>query len=358
MEPNVNMDFVYGNNRTSGSVAEVLVANRMDPGAIRPFLDTHGRPCITVWNQKSQKHETKQVANATLPYNTWKLFDQAMLRAARPQLKVVGDIRSENLIYGIPNGMRSTVLLHQKITDAGEATLSMDALRQTNKDRPSMDMEGLPLPIVHSDFSFSLREIEVSKDSGAPLDTTMLEQATRKCVEALERLHLGTLAAYSYAGYSAYGLTNYPYRITKTFMIPTNGAWTPRKFIDQTLDALQAMSNVYFNGPYGVWYGPGWSQYFNNDYTPTYGAGSMMKRMMEISDIKWWHKADYLPTYSVVIAQLTPDVVQTVDGMKLSVVEWDQSGGLEKCFKVLGIQVPRLRRNSDGNTGIVHAVAA
>lgn len=352
------LDFII-NGQGHGDVADRLLAANMNHNVLRPWMDKYGRTCITVWNEKLGKEQTIVVnAPSTLMKEQWIMLDEAVLRAARPMLRVWGDLVGAGLTYNVPNGMEVTVIQHQTMTDAGEATLSMDGMRETNRDRSEFGLEGLPLPIVHSDFSFSARQIAVSRRQRLPLDTNMIEQSTRKCVEQIEKLTLGTVLSYSYGGYSVYGMTNYPYRLTKTLTLPTSAGWRPEILVDEVLDIIQSMQDIFFNGPYAVWASPAWTKYLDGDYSATYSGETLRTRLMKIKDIVAWNKADYLSGFTLVVAQLTPDVIQAVTGMKLTTLQWDVAGGMEKKFKVMGIMVPRIRRNSNGNTGLTHAVAA
>lgn len=363
MSVNIGIDFL---NRgvAHGDVADRLLAANMDHNVLRPWINNRGQSCVSVFNGFKEDGKTPKfrtvIANspATLMKNQWQLLDEAVVRAARPMLRVWGDIVGQGLTYNVPNGMSVTVLQHQSMTDAGEAGMSMDALRKTNRDRPQFDIVNLPLPIVHGEFSFSLREIMVSRSQKLPLDTTMLEQVTRKCVEQVERLTLGTAGTYTYGGGTIYGLTNYSPRLTKVLTLPTSPSWEPETLINEVLDMIQSLQDIYFNGPYMVWISPGWTKYLDADYAATYGGKTLRQRLNDIDDLKFVRKADYLNNFQIVVAQATSDVIQAITGMRLQTLQWDSSGGLEKHYKLMGIMVPRLKSNSNGNTGICHGTAA
>ncbi len=345
-----------------GDVADKLIEAGMDHNVLRPWRDSRGRSWVSVINgYKDGKPQYKHlVANApaTLTREAWLQLDSAILRSARPQLKIWGDLVSMGLTYTVPDGMGTTVIQHQTMTDAGQATFSMDGLRQAYRDRPEFDLTGIPLPIVHGDFSFSAREISVSRRSGAPLDTTMAEQETRKVVEAVEKLTLGTLSSYSYAGYTVYGITNYPQRLTKVLTAPTDANWTPETTYNEVLDMIQALQDVYFNGPYALYYSMGWTKYLDRDYSAAYPGVTLRRKLEGIGDIRWVNKADYLSNFQIVLVQMSSDVIQAVTGMRITTVQWDSHGGMQKNFKVMAIMVPRIRKNSDNNTGINHGASA
>lgn len=351
-------DLIYKGNGY-GDVADRLLEADGDVNVLRPWKDARGRSCQAFFNNRTKKLETMFVnAPSTLSRDQWVQMDEVVVRAALPALKVWGDIRGSGLTYNVPNGMGVTVIQHQTITEAGEATLSMDGLRETNRDRPLTDLANLPLPIVHSDFSFSLREILASRRSSLPLDVGGIENATKRCIETIEKLTIGSLSSYSYGGGTVYGLTNFPDRLTKVLTLPTAAGWTPSTMVDEVLDMVQSAQDIFFNGPYACWVSPSWTKYLDGDYASTYGGKTLRQRLNDISDIKFIHKADYLSGYQVVLTELSSFVVQAVTGMKLQTLQWESNGGLKKNFKVMGIMVPRIRSNSNGDTGIVHGVAA
>lgn len=360
------LDYIM-NGQGFGNVADRLLASAgtsgvLDTGVLRPWMDKYGRSCVDIadgWDDKGKPKFKTLITNApaTLTKDAWQLLDDTILRVARKELRVWGDIVRQGLTYNVPNGMGTTVLQHQTMTDSGEAALSMDGLRQTNRDRVVFDIANLPLPIVHSDFSFSLREILVSRQ-GQPIDTAQAEQATRKCMEQIEKLMLGTTSSYSYGGGTIYGLTNFPQRIATTMTLPTDPGWSPQLFIEEINGMIQDLKDINFNGPYGVWYSTAWAQYMANDYSATYRGGNLRNRAAETPNVSFWNEADYLDGFQVLIVQLSQDVIQAVTGMQLRTLQWETQGGLEKNFKVMGIMVPRIRANSDEVTGINHGVAA
>lgn len=350
-------DFILNGTEAYGSAADRLIACNMDVGALRPWKDRTGRSFITVNGRGGPKNLVTNTP-ATLTKDEWIQLDQAVIKAARPLLRVWGDLTRAGLTYSIPNGMGTTVLQYQTMTDAGAATMSMDGLRQSERDRPLFDLKNLPLPLVHGDFSFSAREIAVSRQSGSPLDTVMAEQTTRKVAEQVERLVVGVSGSYTYGGGTIYGLTNYPDRITKVFDLPTGGTWTPKKTADSVSDMIQSAQNNYFNGPYMLYYSPGWTKYLDQDYSATYGGETLRSRLGKVADIVGIQKLDYLTNYQMVLVQMTSDVIRAVTGMGLTTVQWETEGGLKRNFKIMAIMVPQLRSTSDSTTGIVHGTAA
>lgn len=351
------IDYIY-NGAAHGDVADRLLASGMDVDALRPWKDKHGRGLVAFRDPVTGKRKTVFSNAATIMKQQWVEMDNVVVRVARPPLRVWGDIVAAGATYNIPNGMSKTVIQHQTATDTGTASLDMDALSDVDNDRPTTGLENLPLPIVHSGFHVTLREMMISDGTELALDVSGLENATRRCVELVEKLTIGSLASYSYGGGTLYGVGNYPYRMTASLTLPTAAGWTPDVLVDEINGMVQQAQDVYFNGPYAVWYSPAWSKYFNSDYSATYAGDTLLSRLRKIEDVSTWRKAYFLSGFRVILCQLTSDVVQAVTGMKLRTIQWDSKGGLRKNYKVLGIMVPRVRRNANDDTGIVDGVAA
>jgi hypothetical protein len=51
---------------------------------------------------------------------------------------------------------------------------------------------------------------------------------------------------------------------------------------------------------------------------------------------------------------MTPDVVRLVRGMGLQNVEWKSEGNFMTNYKVMTIQVPQIRSDQNGASGLVH----
>lgn len=357
------MDYIL-NGMVHGDVADKLLASGMNPLVLRPFWDPRTRHSYvtmqTGYKQDGSPDYRNYITNApaTLSYEAWKLLDTAVQRALRLRLVVWDRLSRSGLTYNVPNAMGKPVIQHQTMTDAGNATISMDGLREAERDRPLFDTALFPLPIIHADFSFSLREIEVSRQGIAPLDTTMAEQSARKCAETLEKLTLGTLSSYSYGGGTVYGLTNHPDRLTATLTLPTAAGWTPDVLVTELLAAFQSLRDAKFFGPYGVFMSPGWAQYLDRDYSSAYAGETLRTRIAKFGRVSWWEDADYLSDFQIVIVQLTQDVIQCVNGMDLMTLQWDSQGGLAKNFKNMMIKVPRIRANTDGDAGVWHGTGA
>jgi len=346
------IDFMFNGAASSNDIKEKLLACNFDVGALRPWIGKDGLPYVTL-NRGGVPTKVRTNA-ATLTKEAWLQLDTAILRAARNRLRVVADLRSAGLTYGIPNGMGTTVLEYQRMSDINDASISMDGIRLGDDDRPQFDSQFLPLPIVHKDFQFSLRQIQTSRQSGAPLDTTMGELAGRKVAEMVEQLVIGSLDTYTYGGGTIYGMTNYTGRLTQTLTSPTATGWTPATLLDEVLEMRQTSQTYKHYGPWTLYFATGWDRYLDNDFNTSYPNKTLRNRLKEIDGISDIKTLDYLSGYESVMLEMNPEVMRIVIGLEVMTLEWDTMGGLQKNYKVMTIMVPQLRADINGNTGIVH----
>lgn len=357
----VVVDHIY-DGQGYGGVAEALVDRDLHPGFFRPWRSKkNGRSYVSVGGRNLATN-----ARATLTKEQWKAMDQRLVTVARPDLRVWSDIVGAGLTYNVPDGMGTIFLQDQTITDGGTAIISMDPAVEGERDRPSFDTRSYPLPVIHGDVSFSMRQLAVSRRPGlggiaAPLDTTMLEQVTRRIVEKIELMTIGSASqTFNYGGATPIqGLTTKTQRVTSSLTLPTDPSWTPELLLDEMLDMIQDLQDLQFNGPYGVYFSPSWMKYLNGPYSSAYNGGSLLSNLRQIDEIKWMKKIHYgLSGYQIIVFQLTPDVIRAVTGMRLQTIQWFTKGGIGWHAKVICMMIPQLRTNADNETGINHGTAA
>lgn len=409
-------------NGDSSSVANHFAGRDFDTGLRRPYIPSSGKnagvPCVTVNKGRTELVGGKRVAtreqtplrelilngivppvfNATaLRKEEWVELDKVVLRAARYRLKLWGRL-SQSVPYGGFNGMNKMLLEHETMSDPGVAVQDMDGLSESQGDAPLFQLEGVPLVITHSDFSASARKLAISRNTGTPLDTNMGEAAGRRVGETVEKVAIGMKTGITYGGNSTqvggygrnstvYGLVNFTPRLTKTnITAPTAGGWSPTTTINEILAAINQLRANKFYGPFTMYYTGDWDTYLDGDYyyaltsgavAPTRTLRSRILGPEGIKDITalerldmWFPSApsttigpggDYDPTlktFSFVLIQETSDVVQAVNGMDITTVQWETVGGMQVNFKVMCIQVPRFRADYYGNCGLCHCTTS
>lgn len=349
------MDMIM-NGQASGNVATMLLNNGFDVSALRPWIGKDGRTYVAKNEAGKRISVPTMNAHATLRKDEWKLLDESIIMASKERLRIVADLRGAGLTFNIPNGMSKTVLETETVSDITPATISMDPARQSEGDRPEYDLKNLPLPVIHKDFYFNARQIAVSRNSGASIDTTTAQLAARRVSEEAEKLVLGVGASMTYGGGTIYGLTNFPQAITTVNLTdPTASGWTPKTLLTEILAMRQASENAFHFGPWVLYFSHAWDQYLDDDYSDAKGDNTVRQRIAAISGINDVRTLDFLTGFKAILVQMTSDVIRLVVGMEITTVQWETLGGMRLNFKVMAILVPQLRSDFNGNTGIVYA---
>ncbi len=371
---------------------------RFDPGLLRPFIEDdpnspdRGRPCATiqVGMTRNEKGDTVplrkkyridylQAQGVNSPVfnsvvftrDNWVQIDKAIQRANRLPLTAYSDLRAASTLGGFDAWSKLTIE-YSAMTDAGEVVKDMDATSPARDDTPLNLIRSTPLPVLHGDFSYPQRLLDVARASGMALDTIMFEQITRRIWESVEKLYIGTETGVTYGTRSTgpfpitgtsteYGLTNYPYRITKTDLTVPTGS-NPEAVNQDVMEMIETMRADGFTGPFVLYYSTPYGPFINGDYYRTGGTAAvttLKQRLMlneEIADIR---RLDYLTSgYQLILVDYGRGQIQAVDGMQPTVVQWTERGGYIQKFMVLAIQTVIFRTQYSGIAPVQHATTS
>lgn len=400
-------DFVLNNGSATGEVGAALQGMGFDPGLMRPYKDNQGRPAVTVnTGQLRQKTNadgdpvlnefgapmmepvfekqliSERIANG-LPVPTlnatllrkdqWIQLDNVVLSAARKRLRAWADLRAASTFGGF-DGMATTILEWERVTDVGEAVLDMDGMTQAPNFNIKYQLDGMPLPISHADFFLSSRFLASSRNRGMPADTERAEQAGRKVGELIEKLTIGLDSspfAYGDQGTDyavaskVYGYLNHPNIITKTDMTAPDGT-NGTTVLSNWLACIKLLNDQNFYGPFMAYVSDDMDQYLDNEFK-TNSDRSLRERLLMIDGLQGIKRLDYLQSaanpYTVLFVDMSPENVRAVNGMEITTVQWESMGGMRLNFKVMAIQVPQVRARYIGNStsqyvGIVKATTS
>lgn len=365
--------------------------SRLDPGFWQPYIDSKtGRTCVELRTGRIEvradgsmvpETRTQYISSlrargidnpvwnaATLRKDQWIYLFNKVVPAARTRLRAWSDLASAAPAGGF-NGWAKLTYEYQAMSDPGEAVVDMDGITDGRTDRPHFSLLSIPLPITHSDFYFSDREVEASNGQ---LDTSMAEAAARRVAETVEQTVIGTVTGMGfgptsvtdtrYTGSSqVYGYTNFPYRITKTDLTTPTGS-NPEAVMTDVLEMVETMQTNGFYGPYLLYHSTPYSRYLSDDYFrsgSTSAVRSVRQRVLEIEGISDIRRLDYLTSgYQMVLLQIDPLYMQALNGMDLTPVMWSSQGGMRHNWKIMAIWVPLLKTQYSGVSPILHATTS
>lgn len=356
----VNMDMV-GPSGGQGDVANLLRSKGLNANRMRPFIGDNGHSYVSVHIGGDPKdpanYKNINVNDATLRKDEWKQLDTAVIGVAESRLVGIQDLISKGLTFNLSNALGTTVLESQEMSDAMEAEMSMDGVHRGKGDRQQFSTTYLPLPIIHVDYDINARVLAASRSLGNPLDTTQAERASRRVAEKLESM-LFQDQDYSFGGGTIYSYVNYPNRNEVTMStVWDDSSMDGSDMVDDVLECKQKLLDSHFYGPYVLYISSNYETLLDKDYDNTRG-NTIRQRIQAINNVNEVKVVDYLPDDTILMIQMTSDVIRLVRGLGITNVEWSSEGNMTTHYKVMTIQVPQIRADYDGNCGIVHMTTA
>jgi len=367
---NAQVDLITANGALGEIANKLAMSGRLDIGRMRPYIEQDGQTYVSVYvggdPKKEDAYRVLQINQAgTLRRDEWKQLDEAVLKVAESRLGGFQDLIDAGLVYNLGNAMGTTVLEYHDISDTDlSADITMDGITRAQGARPQFTTNYLPIPIVHADYEINARVLAASRNMGNPLDTTMAERAARKVQEKLENM-LFSDSTYAYGGGTIYSYMNFPHANTETEVKSILGTgyanilkpWNEvdgTKIVQQVIAMKQASLNDKFFGPWNLYIPPAYETILDEDYKVSGGKVITIRdRLMAISGIRNIKVIDFMPANTVLLVQMTSDVVRVVRGMGLQNVEWSTEGNMVTKYKVMTIQVPQIRADQEGKCGIV-----
>jgi len=291
--------------------------------------------------------------NDVLMKDEWLKLDQTVIEVARQRLIGVNDLMSRGLTYPIANALGVTRVEWQTQSDMDPAEISMSGVTEGRGDRLEYALTGVPLPIVHKDFTINIRALQASRNGGNPMDTTQARIASKLVSEKLESILFNGASSIKMQGSTIYGYKTFPNRNTGSL---TAGAWDATPVGDSIVaDVLAMVQKAYDDHMYGpfVLYVPlNIMTYMGNDFKAN-SDKSIIQRVKEIEGIADVRPSENL-TAEALLVQMSSDVVDMVDGIQPTVLSWESHGGMVLNYKVMAIMVPRFKSDYSTQCGIVH----
>lgn len=289
--------------------------------------------------------------NNVLRKDEWELFDTTVVQIAQERLIGVADLLNAGLRFDLANAMGTTRLEWERMGDMDDAEISMSGLKEGENDRVIFDLASLPIPIIHKDFSINARALAASRNLGQSLDTTQAAAAARLVSERTENL-LFNGANVSGTNGNIYGYQTYPDRNTGS----VTASWltaTGEQILADVLSMIEdaIADNMY--GPYVIYVPNAVLVKLGNDFKAN-SDKTILQRLKEVPGISDIRPSSKMSTTSVLLIQMTSDVVDMVVGQQPVPIQWDSHGGMKMNFKVMTIMVPRIKSDQSGQCGIVH----
>ena len=132
-----------------------------------PFLMNKAQEAsIIEYRQNQDESEKERFGNngVTLPRDVWKSMDREPVELLRASYRVLEDLSSLATSVNIGKSLHEFM----RISDSGEAQVSMDGTPQITVDAPEITYGATPLPIITAGFQVPWRQLE-ERHSGSNL---------------------------------------------------------------------------------------------------------------------------------------------------------------------------------------------
>lgn len=330
------------------------------PGELRPYIAKDGKGYIKTFKggdpTNPKNYAKTPTNNAILRYDEWRQLDEAVVRAGLQRLIGFQDLRDFGLVYPLNNAMATTVLTYERLSEAMEAEVNINPVRRTPGDAPVYETAHLPIPVVHADFTINERLLQESRMRGQALDTTSVEAAARKIAEKYEDMLFGASSLLSYGGGTIF--TYQTESNINTVSLSEN--WDASgKTAAEILDDVHAMKQAlvddrHAGGPLVLYVPSAYDRVLGEDYSVS-GASmqTIRQRILAIEGIERVQVVDRLTANTCLMVRMTSDVVDLVDGIPLQTIQWDTEGGMVHNYKLISIQVPRVKSDYNDRSGVV-----
>lgn len=381
-----------GNGGVADWGRELAILN--SPSLRRPFVDNKDQTCVIIhtgrWTIEKgvrvpikEKRRVRDLMNngiidpcwlstnaTSMRKEDWIELDRSVYESYRLPVRAWADLAAAKS-YRF-NGYGKMTLEYEAMNDHGEAIVDMDAMSEGRTDEHMLKLRSMPLPITHTNFTFSDRRLAVS--SGMALDSRMAEAGGTRIGESVENNTIGMVTGASYGYQSAgvtahdstylskiYGYKTFPSRNTKTDLTTPTGT-NPNSTVNDVLNMRQTMYGDRCYGPYMIYHSTDWDQYLDNDYYVTSTGApyqTLRNRIRAIEGVMDVRRLDFLTdTFTFLMIDMSGKVARAVIGMDLTTMMWPSMGGLRINWKIMCIKVPQIFADYSDRCGILHATTS
>ena len=302
------------------------------------------------------EYRTRFRAATQFPLHAQELIDKAVTRVGMRRLSIVKDLILAGLTVPLPNWLSYTEYYWESMNQVGGAIETMVPKARGEDQKPDRIGNRIPIYCTTDDFTYTIREIKQSERvDSIPMDTLGIEMATRAVNERIENSFINGSSINS-AGLTVPGLLNAPQATSVDF---SAGTWTGATGAQMQTDVIRFMDAMRDNKKWGPW----------RLYIPTNFSTILERPFSVASDktIRAWLEgmsdgedgkltirvADYLPADTVVMLQMSPEVVSVLVGQEPTAISWTDGPGFEFFHLVMACMIPRISHDYDNQSGIV-----
>ena len=287
--------------------------------------------------------------NASQLEDVWKQTDDTILTVARNRRSALIDIQSAGLTKPISIG--DIIYQTERASARTGANISMDGHTAGELDNQDFDLIQVPVPVIHSDFSFNDRQLS-SSSKKVRLDDSMNVEAVEVVMDKEEDSIFNGVPSIVVGGANFYGYTTHPNRQTVTLTATWTNSGT-RDIIQDVLNLLAAASSVKKHGPYTLYVPSAYWTAIQDDYSTTKGDRTYLERILAFKDITKVSTSDALGADEVVLVEMKSTTLNYVNAQAITTVQWSVPP-MKMNYRVFSIGALILKPDYEDQLGVVH----
>lgn len=292
---------------------------------------------------------------APVPLDAWRRIDQRATLIQRDVLAVFDRLSASN---STPVGIGDLVSYFPKISDSGEAHISMDGRSEGRQDQALVKYEGTPIPVIDSYARFGWRQMEVMRKTASGMDMETIANHQRKVADKMEDMVLNGLSSVVVGGSTIYGLRNHPSRNTFSHTFTLNGA-TGANWLTTFSSMITGLIGDNAFGKVTVFLNySDWTFASLNEFAAGYPK-TILQRMREIENIADIVPCSKVPASNIIgVAGLETGAWGSILSAMPMVTrpKMRQNAEDDYVFGVMAVVAPQFRIDYDGRMPVAHGV--
>lgn len=289
-------------------------------------------------------------AQSLLSYEDWLYQTGEIVQVARKARPAINDLMSRGLTMPLPD-IGVYQVEWQKFTDLEPAVASMSLQGNMQRDQGQFSRESVPVPIIHKDFRFDIRDILASRRGGAPLDTTHGSIAAQLVSEKAEQILMNGDSTIVFQSSTLYGYTTHPSTLTET---TSKDFGTASNITDKFALVIAALRLKNHTGPFVVYLHPTQYGEMKAPRTTTDSTTMMEFTLKQHPEIEAIRESQWVTAATGVVVEMNRATVDLAIAQDVTTVQWDDPDGSGVNMRVMMAVTPRIKADAAGQTGVLY----
>ena len=321
--------------------------NQLKDDIIVPLMTCHdGTTSGTIYNMKNM---------TPLKREAMTLIDDLTVNVGTDRLALVKLLIERSLTTPIADAFGVTDIEHTRVSRKGNARETMDPNSEPSFSKEDNTQVKTPVYFTMDDTSLGAREIAAA-NRGENFSTSNISQSIRAVNERVEDSSLNGSSIVS-AGGSAPGVVNAPNKATTNFV--DSESWTAaghdgEDILADVIAMFAALEANKRHGPYCLLIPSTYRNELNKDFKANSDKTTLtrLEELVAADEQLLVKAADLLPVDTVVLVQLTEDVIDLAVGMETTTVSWQSLNTWTTFFVAMAIMITRVKDDAEGKSGV------